>query len=146
MSFWSQFAHISPSAGIKNCLLKAEVNTSFWNLCPDCIKIWHFCAQIQNIRTTLRLYEIVYVYCWFLWVTTCRILILVKSQNHVFAFREQHQRFRYQPTVVESSLEVNVFFIRCSPLFLEKVLIGNNASISKNATIQAYLHREAAFI
>ena len=77
--FWSQFAHIFPSDSIKNCLRKAKIKTSFWNVSRDCIEIWCFWAQIRNLRTKLRLYGSFYDHWWFLWVTRHRILIWSKS-------------------------------------------------------------------
>ena len=58
--FWSQFAHISPSDGIKNCLRKAKVKTSFWSVSRGCREIWCFWAQIRNLCTKLRLYVSLY--------------------------------------------------------------------------------------
>ena len=54
--FWSQFAHISSSDGIQNCLRKAKVKNSFCNVSRYCIKIWCFWVQIRNLRAKLRLY------------------------------------------------------------------------------------------
>ena len=76
--FLSQFAHISASDGIKNCLRKVKVKTSFWNVSQDCREIWCFWIQIRNLRKKLRLYRSFYDHCWYLWATRPRILILVE--------------------------------------------------------------------
>ena len=121
--FWSQFAHISPSDGIKNCLRKAKVKTSFWNVSRDCREIWCFWAQIRNLRTKLRLYVSFYDHWWFLWVTRPRILILVEILLLLFANSTNGsginrpqiriRRGRKYPQLTG----IKVFFlIRCAPL------------------------------
>ena len=94
--FRSQFAHIFLSDGIKNCLRKAKVKTSFWKASRDCREISRFWAEIRNLRTKLRLYVSFYDHWLFLWVT--RPLNPDFRRNPVFALREQHQRLRYQPS------------------------------------------------
>ena len=53
--FWSQFGHISPSDGAKNCLQDAKMKTSFRKLSQDCVELWCFWSQIWNLREQLRL-------------------------------------------------------------------------------------------
>ena len=121
--FWSRFAHIFPSDGIKNCLRKAKIKTSFWNVSRDCIEIWCFWARIRNLRTKLRLCGSFYDHWWFLWVTRHRILILVEILFLLFANsttgsginrpRIRIRRGRKYPQLTG----IKVFFlIRCAPL------------------------------
>ena len=120
--FWSQFAHIFPSDGIKNCLRKAKIKTSFWNVSRDCIEIWCFWAQIRNLRTKLRLSWSFWGQCRFLWRAGHQILILAKIMFLLFANScigsgPNRPRIRIRRGRKYLRLIGIVFFlIRCAPL------------------------------
>ena len=94
--FWSQFVHISPPGGIKNCLRGGKNQNRFLKVISRLRGVTMF--LITDSESTHKVTSIVKFLgsisiCMESWAPNPDF-----GQNHVFAVREQLHRFRTKPT------------------------------------------------